>query len=168
MKTIEMQHEFDCSAEVFWQRYLLDEETMTKLMDASDIKSRAVLSHTEDDETIKRDIKQTPTHEMPGFVQRLIGDSSYVEHNVFYKKSKRCDFTIEPSAMKDKTKMKGAMECVDLPGGRCRRSMKMTIEISVFMVGGKIEDEIAKGVMAGYEKAAKWIQQDLKSRPPAA
>lgn len=158
-------HTFDAEPAQFWKVFFheaFNEDMYRRIK----VKERRILKYEENDATILRDVKIMPERDLPGFMKKIVGgDFGYIEHNVIYKGKDSMDVVIEPTLWKDKTKMSGVFKVEALAPGKCRRSFEGSVEVSVPLLGRKIEDFIVAEMKNAYDAAAlvtaEWLKKGM-------
>lgn len=164
MKTLNISDEFDCSADTFWEKYMLDDKFFERLNPKIQIKAREVLERKESGDELYRKIKNTPSLEPPAIVKKVIGDDlSYIEESWFNRKTKAYRFKVSSPAAGKRFDFNGTIAVVPLGESRCRRDLNATIKIDVMLVGGQIENQIAKQTEDGYRTTTNVIRDELRA-----
>lgn len=162
MKQLVIADEFDCSVETYWEKYMLDEAFFDRLNPLIQIKKREVLDRKENGPELYRKIKNTPSMELPGIVSKVIGsDASYIEESWFNRTTKAYRYQITSPAAGKRLDFQGTVAITPLGENRCRREMRANIKVDVMLVGGQIENHLAKQIEDGYRAATKLTREDI-------
>jgi hypothetical protein len=162
MKTVSIIDEFDCAADLYWEKFMFDDTFFEKLNPQIQIKKREVLDKKDTATEIYRKIKNTPSIELPGVVSKVIGsDSSYIEESWFNKATKAYRFTVSSAAAGKRLDFQGTIAVVPLGDKKCRREMKANIKVDVMFVGGTIEEHLAKQITDGYKTATRITREEI-------
>jgi hypothetical protein len=165
MKTISISDEFDCSADTFWEKYILDEAFFERLNPHIQVKKREVLERRESGDELYRKVKNTPSVEPPGIMKKIIGDDvSYIEESWFNRKTKAYRYKVTSPAAGKRLDFNGTISVTPLGESRCRRDMNATIKVDVMLVGGQIENQVAKQVEDGYRANTNFVRQEIKKQ----
>lgn len=162
MKTISVRDEFDCPADSFWDKYMLDDSFNERLNPNIGIKKREVLDRREQGDELYRKIKNTPTQEAPAIIQKVMGaDMSYIEESWFNRKTKSYRYQVSSPAAGKRLDFKGTIAVTALGPNRCVREVNAQIKVDVMLVGGTIETQVAKQVEDGFRNAATFIRKEM-------
>jgi len=164
MKEIKFDHVFNCNEDIFWDQVFFDDEyNRAVFLEGLKFPGWRVESSDKTETTIRRvlDVKP-PTGDIPGAVRKVIGDNlSYKEVGTFDRKTKRYRVEVQPSTAREKTNVTGEIWAELVDDKHCRRLATFRIECRVFMIGGIIEDLIAKGMTQQFNQGAtisnEWI-----------
>jgi hypothetical protein len=155
-------HDFDADIERYWKVFF-HEPYNVALYEQIKVKERKVLDWKETEGTIYRAIKIVPERDLPGFLKKIVGgDLGYVETSTFYRDKHSMDVTVEPTLMKDRTKMKARYWLEQPQPGKVRRIFDGSIDVSVPLVGRKIEQFIVEDMKRAYDTAARVTSEWLK------
>lgn len=164
MKTLNVRDEFNCSADTFWEKYLLDDGFNERLNPHIGIKRREVLEKREQGDELYRKIKNHPAQEAPAILQKAIGsDMSYVEESWFNRKTKNYHYKVTSGAAGKKLDFTGVIKVTPLGENRCVRELTAQITVNIMLVGGTVEGLLGKQVEDGFKAAAKLIQQEIQA-----
>jgi hypothetical protein len=167
MAKASFRHVFECSVETFWDKVFFDEEYNRRLYeDALGFPGYEILSLEDRPDGSKvRRVRQTPKQEFPSFLRKLAGDGfSYVEDGRFDPETKHFRFQVKTSSLSDKVQIHGDFWCEPRGEGRCERICEMDFKVSIFGVGGKIEDIIRQQSERSYELAAEFTNRWLREK----
>lgn len=164
MRRFTMTHEFDCTPETFWK--LNFDKAMNEAMyrDGLGFPDYTVQEFRETDTEIFRRTLATPKMDLPAAVQKILGSNfRYTEETRFNKATKACTFKGIPSVQPEKLKTDGTMRVDALPNNRCKRTIEITSEANIMLVGGLLEETGEKNMRASYDKSAsftnRWINE---------
>lgn len=106
-----------------------------------------------------RVVKVSPRVDMPGPIQKLLGDSmSYKEFVSFDRDTKQWLWRLEMPGAGRTIHVGGEIEISPGRGGQgCIRRTHFTVECKIFGVGSLIEKTIKKETLANYERSAVFI-----------
>ena len=160
-------HDFATDKARYW-RVFFNEPFNVAQYERIKVKERKVLEWKETDDTIVRSIKIVPERDLPGFLKKIVGgDLGYIEHNVFHKAKDSMDVVVEPTLMKERTTIK-ARYWLEFPDpGTVRRIFDGTIDVSLPLVGKKVEQFIIADMARGYDTAAQ-VTKEWLTKPEFA
>lgn len=152
---------FEVSAQDYWSAFFDDQYT-AKLWPALDIKCE-VLSFERTGEgdaaEIRREQRLTPNREVPALIQKFVkGGFSYVERNHYKAKDSAMRTVTTPSFMADKITTGGLYRVESLGAARCKRIWEGEVDVSIPLLGGKIEKMLIEEVRESYRKATEFTR----------
>jgi len=147
-------HDFDIDAKSYWDVFWT-EDYNKDLYKQLNMRSRTVLSQTDEGGVIRRSQKMEPTSPIPSWATSVIRDTSYVEHDTYHKDRSSMDVRIEPLLLKDRFHMSAVYSVTPLSEGRCRREFKGEVRISVPLLGGRLEKMMVDQLRDAYDTAAR-------------
>ena len=166
MKERRIEHIYDCSADVFWNKIFLDDAYNRKLfLEELHFESWRVLSQDERGNEVHRVIEAVPhMGEVPGPIKKLLSDGvAYQESGVLDRAAQRYRLQVTPRSLASKTTISGEMFTTPLAERSCRRTYIARVEARVFGVGGMIEDRLLADIERSYAKSAlftnRWIKE---------
>jgi hypothetical protein len=155
-------HDFECDIPSFWKVFF-DEAYNVEMYRRIKVKERTVLERNEDDRTHSFAVKIMPARDLPGIVKKIVGgDLGYTERSNLDKATNRMEVRIEPTLMKERTKMKGIYWLESLGAGKVRRTFEGDIEVDIPLVGRKVEATVLEDVKHSYDVAAEVTREWLK------
>jgi hypothetical protein len=156
-------HDFDIDPEGFW-RLFFSEPYEKELWKRLKMRTANVLSRKDEGNTYRRDVKLEPEMEVPSWASSVVRSTGYTEHDVLHRDRSAMDVTIEPELLKERFQLSGVFKVTPLGAGRCRREFSGEIQISVPLLGGKIERFMVDRMREGYDAAAlltrEWIARE--------
>ena len=161
-------HEFDIDVPSYWKLFL-SEPFNVDLYKELKMKSREVVKQEDDGKVFHRVVKCQPTTNIPGFLQSIVKETGYTEHDHLEWAKNTMRVEIETQMFKDRFKMGGDYMVTPLGDGkRCRREFKGECKVSIALIGGRVEKFMMEQLRDSYETAArvtrKWIaEQKSKS-----
>ncbi len=165
MPEIEIRHVIDCDVDTYW-RCVFDNEYNDRLYEQA-LKFREVKTLVNEDRGATRARKvhlNPPPADLPGPVQKVIGDLSWDEEGTFDKSAKRYRFKIRPASLPDKTHIEGEVWAEPRGDKKCERILKCNVEVKVFMVGGIVEKRIIDDMRKSYETAARFTGEFVREK----
>ncbi len=108
-------------------------------------------------------------HELPGFMKRILGAD-----RLWYELTQHIDdegmklvWVVKPPISEKRFYGRGTFHLEPNPAGGCERYVHGRIEVSIRLVGGKIEQMLAKEIIKGHEVGAqaaeRWLLQGPQS-----
>lgn len=167
MTHFKITHEFATDPKTYW-RVFLDEAYNVELYDRIGVKERTMLDRSEDEKTVKWSVRIMPRRDLPGVIKKIVGgDLGYTEHSVLHRDENWIDVRVEPSLMKERTKIKAKYTLTPVGENRVRRTFEGDIDIDLPFVGKKVEAAILEDMQKSYDVAAKvtteWLGREPKS-----
>jgi hypothetical protein len=148
-------HELDATPEEFW-RVFHHEPYNVELYQRIGVKERTVLDRSEDDATIKWAVRIVPKRDLPSLIKKVIGgDLGYTEISTYHKGKNSIDVRVEPTLMKERTKIQGVYTVAALGPRRIRRTFEGDIHFDMPIVGKKIEATVLDDMRRSYDVAAQ-------------
>src|SRR4051812_5837696 len=100
-----ISHDFDAEPAQFW-RLFFHEPYKLEMYDRIGVKERTVLWAKEDGDTRSFSERIPPKRDLPDIIKKIIkGDFGYTETSTFHLSKNYGDVKIEPTLMKEKTKI---------------------------------------------------------------
>jgi hypothetical protein len=157
-------HEFDTDPESFW-RLFFSEPYEKELFRRLKMRTFEVLVRKDEGNLYRRVLKLEPEMEVPSWAASVVRDTGYTEHDLFHRDRSVMDVTIEPAMLKERFKLSGTFKVTPLEPSRCRREFVGEIQISVPLIGGKIERFMIDRMREGYDAAAALTREWLAKKP---
>ena len=159
---------FDVSAEHYWKTFF-DQEFNAALWPALAIEWEPLELDRKgegSDLVIVRKQRLTPKREMPAIISKFVkGKLTYVEQNVFTAKDNTMKTTTTPSFMADKIDTSGTFRIEVLGPNKVNRIWDGNCEVSIPLVGGKIEKILVDEVRESYRKATEFTRKWHAAHP---
>lgn len=166
MTRFTLRHTFPTDIDTFWTKVFFELDYNRGLYAALKYKVWEQLERRDEpDGTIHRRARLEPSFDVPALLKKVIGDGvSYVETGRYDPKSRRWAFEIVPSKMPDRVKTTGEY-WVDARGAKeVERSCAVSIDASIFGIGGALESYLEKTTRESYEVAARFTREWLAAR----
>ena len=169
MTAFSIAHDFEGEPADYW-RLFFHEPYNVDLYRRLKMKERTILDRQEDDQEIRWSVRVMPERDLPGFLKKILGgDLGYVEHSVYKKGESRLTSRVEPTLMKERTKIDAAYTVEVIAPGRLRRTFAGTVTIDLPLVGKKIEQAILADMQKSYATTAEVTREWLaRGGAPAA
>ena len=157
-------HEFDVAPEKFWSVFFLKEynEDLYKQLKFSsyELLEFQVL---EDGKKIKRVQKMEPSSSLPAWVRSMVPRIAYTEHNLYEKEKSSMRVKLDPYLFKGQFLFQGLYQVTSLKNNRCVRDFQGEVQISLPVVGGKLEkfviEQFAQSEPIIIEVTKKWLSR---------
>jgi len=162
MKTVTGTAVLPCTIETFWKVFFDEHYTRALFLDELQFKDFSVLELTE----TSRKIRVVPKVNLPGVLQKLVGDSfAYEEHGTLDRA--RNEWTWRMVPRKEIVATRGKVRIEPAGEGQCRRNDEVVIEGKIFGVGGLIESTAEKEVRASWAKELAFLNRWLEKQKQA-
>ncbi len=165
MKTVTDTFPLPCTPAEFWRVFLDGSYTQGVYMEALGFQRFSMLELTE----TSRKTLCTPKLNLPGPLQKLVGDSfAYEEHGTLDRAAGVWTWKmLQPAGADGKRKTgmvttRGTTRIVAAGENGCRRSDEVIVEAHVFGLGGMIESTVEKEVRAGWTKERSFFERWLQ------
>ncbi len=157
MAALNVAHDYDCSAETFFRRCVLDRSYNEELYRTLGFPKFEWLELRDEGAKVHRKIRVQPTTgNLPGPIQKIVGEGiSYVEEGTYDTEARRFDFRVFPSALGDKADVTGSLWCTDRNGGVVRHA-RFDARIKVFGIGSLIEEKMLENYKRSFDAAAQF------------
>jgi len=160
MGKLTVTNEIRCNVDTFWKTFF-DKDFNTRLYtEALGFPDFKVIEQTDDGTTITRKVAAQPKMDVPGPVQKLIGQGfRYTEEGSMKKAEGIWRWKMTPSTLADKLFTSGIVRIEPIPGttDKVRRIAEFTIEAKIFAVGGLIESSAEKQMREGWDRSASYM-----------
>jgi hypothetical protein len=154
-------HDFDCDIPAFWTVFF-NEDYNVEMYRRIKVKERKMLERKEDDKTVSFAVKIMPERDLPGIIKKIVGgDLGYTERSTLDRATNRMDVSIEPTLMKDRTKIKGIYSVESIAPNKVRRTFEGDIAVDIPLVGKKVEATVLEDVKRSYDIAAEVTKEWL-------
>lgn len=158
-------HEFDCTPAEFW-RVFFHEPYNVEVYDRIGVRERRFLERKEDERTIHFALRIMPKRDLPAIIKKIVGgDLGYTEISTYYKGKDYLDVSIEPTLLKERTRVKAKYSLQETRPGHVRRTFEGDVDVDVPFVGRKVEGTVLEDVKRSYDIAARttteWLKKDF-------
>lgn len=164
MMDLELRHDLACSGSTYWEKCVLTEAFNRRLYgEILKFPKFELLEQKDERDVVRRRVRiEPPLTGLPGPAKKVIGDRmSYLEEGTYDRKTGRYKFKVTPSTMPDKVRTDGEIWCEDKGDKACSRIAKIHIAVKIFVVGGMIEDKLARDLRKSYDAAARFTNAYL-------
>jgi uncharacterized protein DUF2505 len=162
MTHFSIAHEFDTTPGEFFKLFL-DEPYNVDLYDRIGVRERKVLERKEDERSVHWVMRIIPKRDLPALIKKVVGgDLGYTETATYHRDRDLIDITIEPTLLKERTKIKAIYTVKTIGGGRVRRTFEGDIHVDLPVVGRKVEATVLDDIRRSYDIAAQVTAEWLK------
>jgi len=169
MNHFTLSHEFDCSADTFWDLFLDERFTERHYLEGVRFSEYRVVQQRDTPENIARTVEAMPRVQLPKAVAKLFGAGlRYVEEGVFDKVARIFKYRTIPSALADRIHNEGTIRTEALSDGRIRRVIDVTVDVRIALLGGSMETLAEKTLREGWDASAQFIEAWLAGQPSSA
>jgi hypothetical protein len=162
MKTVTGTTALPCTPDTFWKIFLDAGYTRALFLEELGHRELEVLELT----NASRKIRVVPKVNLPGPLQKLVGDSfGYEEHGTLDRARNEWTWRMVPK--KEIIATRGKVRLEALADGGCRRHDEVIIEGKIFGLGGIIESTAEKEVRASSAKEHAFFLRWLERHPAA-
>lgn len=168
MKTVTASVVLPCARDTFWKVYLSAEYARALYLDELRYKALELLESTD----TSRKMRVTPRLNLPGPIEKLIGDSFvYEDHGTLDRERHVWTWSmVQPATLpagakprKNIVTTRGKVRVEALGDRQCRRTDELVIEAHVFGLGGVIESAAEKEARAAWPKEfaflTRWVEK---------
>lgn len=166
MKERRIEHTYNCSEDVFWDRLFLDDEYNRKLfMEQLHFTTWRVLRSEPQGTTLYRVIEAAPPlGDLPSALKRILADGlGYEEHGVLDRQNRRYRVQAKPRSLASKLTIEGELTTEPLSERSCRRIYVARVDARVLGVGGMLEQRLLDELQRNYDQAAvftnRWVAE---------
>lgn len=160
-----MRHPMECDTDTYWRCVFDDEYSRRLYVEQLHFREFTVLEQKEDEARIHRKLRlNPPPADLPGPIQKVIGDLSWVEEATFDKKTQRYAFVITPASKPDRTHISGEVWCEPKGDKRVERCARLKVEVKIMLVGGLVEHRVFDDTRKSYEAAARFTGQYVREK----
>ena len=163
MKT-HMEHVIDLPADQYFDRIYFNEDFNEALYKELKFRERSILVERDDGDTIYREVRQVPERDLPGPVKKVLGASefAYVEKSTYHKANKSIDLVVVSSVKPDKVKTTGRFWIEPLDDNRCKRLLDFEVKVSIFGLGGVVEQLVMQDLESSYDRSAAFTNRYIR------
>jgi hypothetical protein len=155
-------HDFDAEPAELWKLFF-HEPYNAELYQRIGVKERTVLYQEEDAEKIRFSLRIMPKRDLPGVIKKIVGgDLGYTEISTYYKAKSLIDVRIEPTLLKERTKIVATYTVTSIGPRRIRRTFEGDIAVDLPLVGRKVEATVLEDMRRSYDIAAQVTSEWLK------
>jgi hypothetical protein len=160
-------HDFDIAAEDFWTMFFSDEYEQA-LWKHLKLANPTILERKDEGNVYRRSVRLEPEVQVPAWAASVVSSTGYTEHDLLHRDRGSMDVRIEPHRLKDRFQLHGTFRVTALSPGRCRREFSGEVQISVLLIGGKLEAFMVDRLREGYDSAAAMTRDFIARKKSAA
>ena len=163
MATLNVAHDYDCSAKTFFFDCVLNRAYNEELYKALGFPAFEWLECRDDGAKWFRKIRVMPTTgQLPAVIQKIVGEGlAYIEEGTLDVASLRFDFRVFPTVLADKSDIRGSLWCTERAGGVVRHA-RFESNIKVFGIGSVIEEKMLENYKRSFDSAATFTRGYLE------
>ena len=163
MTTFRITHEIRCGVDRFWQVFLDQDFTTRLFTNVLQFPEFRILDQSETDTEIIRHASARPKL---GWFQstgaRLMGSPfAFLETGIFDKRTRIWKWDLKPTHMPDRLLNRGTVSVASLGPDRCSRTVEVTLEAKMPLLGHMLERSAVRRIQGGWEKSAAFINETL-------
>lgn len=165
---VSVRHTLDCTPETYWKKLFFDRDyNETMFLKDMQFPSYEILELKETPERIERRVRVTPPQKAPELIRKLIsGTISYEELGTWTASDGVYRFNTITSMMTDKIKITGTIRAEPSGPDKMVRHAEMDVNVSIMLVGGKVERFLADELVANWNASALFSNRWLAERKP--
>jgi hypothetical protein len=165
MSHFKLVHDFPTHPKRFWEVFF-DEPYNQALYEQIGVKERRWLEMNDTPEARSWVLRIMPKRDLPEFVKKLLkGDLGYVETSTLTWNDNKINVKIEPTLFTERTKIRAEYWLEVLGPNLVRRTFEGDIEVSMALIGRKIEDFIIADMTRAYQLTADFTVEWLQKHP---
>ena len=155
MRRFTITQEIACDVARHWRLFLDDAYDREQYLQGLRYPAYEIVERSESDAEVRRTIKVTPLLELPGPVQKLLGNGfGYVEAGRFDKATQIWTSTTTPNMLRGRLRSSSIVRCEPAGDDRCTRICELSVEANVFAIGSLVESSLEKNLRTGWAGAA--------------
>lgn len=157
----ELHHRFACSPEELWA-IVMDPDYQEQVDEAAKL-TRTVLEDRETAEGPRKRVRFEPEATLPMAAQKALGSRklTYVQEQRWRTRDHSMKWRVVVDAVADRVRCSGDFKIGARAGGECERRVTGEVEVTLPLVGKRIEARIVEQLKASYERTAevtrRWI-----------
>lgn len=163
-----IEHIYNCSETLFWEKVFLDTDYNRKLyVDHFGFESWELVKNEPQGAAFARTVQAVPAvPDLPGPLKRLARDGvGYTEHGIYSPEERCYRLTVTPQSLANKLDIRGELRTEVLGDNQCRRIYRGTVVAKIFGVGGLLETRILDDIEKSYRQSAEYTNDWLRSNP---
>ena len=167
MPSFRLEHDFECSANTYWEKVFFDDEYNGRLFrDELRFPEWRVLDQKDEGPRVIRNIRaQPPIEDLPGPLKAVVGEGAgYEERGVYDRATSRYEAKVQPNRLADRVSVTIAMVIESISETRCRRVVTATVTAKIFMIGPLLEQKMIADLTRSYAKSAEFTSRFLAEK----
>ena len=159
---IEVTHSFPCSGPALWVA-LRDPAFQEALAEAAAI-DRELLEDRPIPGGREQRVRVTARGTLPPVAAKAVGTDrlSWIQRIRSRDAALHLDWQITPNVIPDRVRAEGSVRVTDLGGGRCERLISGVVEVSIPVIGRRIERQIQADLERSYQRAYELLSQWIR------
>lgn len=165
METVSVAHEIHCSADCFWKTFFDPSFSERLFMQDLGFRDYCVIARKESPTAIECRSTGVVESRLPAPLRTLTGPAvRYMQEGSFDKRSGRYHWQTFPSRMADRLHLEGSVRIEPLDEHRVRRIVEVNVEARIFALGGLLETNALKELVAECEVSAAAMNRYFDAR----
>ncbi|PRQ09729.1 DUF2505 family protein [Enhygromyxa salina] len=166
MRRCEISLELDCTPARFWQLYFDDDFTRETFERGLGWAAPQITEFRTDERELIRNLSAQPKLEISGKAAKLIGEQlGYQEWGRFDRTTERFEFRNRTNIFGERMKLRGTMWAEPIGQARMRWRTEMTVDCSIFGVGGLLERTAEQNIEKTYPTCARHWNRWFATNP---
>lgn len=162
MTPFSISHDFTSSADELW-KVVADPSYHRELYESAQVDRELLEERTEAGATVLV-ARCTSRRRLPAFVEKLAGGPlGFTETVVLRHRQRRLEQRVSPSVFAQRTRFQSVMRVDSLPQGGCRRVLEGELEISIPVLGARIERATLRDMKRVQELAVELARDRLSA-----
>ncbi|KIG18399.1 hypothetical protein DB30_00684 [Enhygromyxa salina] len=166
MRRCDISLELDCPPDRFWRLYFDEDFTRETFERGLGWSAPKYTEFRSDEHEIIRHLSAQPKLDISGKAAKLIGEQlGYQEKGRFDRKTQRFEFSNRTNIFGERMKLSAKMWAEPIGESRMRWRTEMTIDCSIFGVGGLLERTAEQNIEKTYPTCAKYWNRYFADHP---
>lgn len=166
MSTLNLTHDLNCPPDRYWKLFLDPDWNRASLLEGLGFVSCETLRFEKVGSVQHRHTLIEPKLDLPDLVRRALGSRLlYTEKGTFDDADRTWRWVITLDALGDKVRLSGHTRVEPLGADRCRRQSFVSIEVSMFGVGGAVDRAASANLVRDWDRSAAWMNGYLAKNP---
>jgi hypothetical protein len=158
MRAATLVQDLRCDVDEHWRLFLDEAFDRAQYLEALGFQGYETLERVETETEVVRRCRVTPPLD-PKVKKWLGADFAYTEEGTFGKAARVWRARTIPSRFADRVTQTSVVRVEPAGAGRCRRTIALSIDVRAAGFGGLIEGAVLKSLRAGWEQAARFMNQ---------
>jgi hypothetical protein len=168
MRRLTLTQDIATSVEEHWRLFFDETYDTRQSLEGLGFSSYQILEHQDGPDQIVRRVRGVPKLEVPQVVAKVLGPSfGYTEEGRFDKTTGTWRSRLIPNVLAERLRSEAVVRCQPAGDGRCRRICELSVEATIFGIGGVIEAALEKDLRNGWAKSAAFMNQWLREQRTA-
>ncbi|MFC8915171.1 DUF2505 family protein [Streptomyces sp. NPDC057116] len=152
MPRFRMVHELPFTPERAWEQFLDHTFNEQFYQETLGWPQWSIEEQSNTGDEVVRKVKMTPRRELPERMAKVLGSNFHqMENGTFTSTSRTGRWRRIPSSNADKWQEEGDIQFEPIHNDGCRMTIEVLLQISIFGIGGKLEDALEKQIRGEWE-----------------